>query len=309
MKQLDEISGFCDYRAHLLPRSSNTECRAYETPNLSASDLVAAQQANMYLKFVKTPHPIRTPLLETVSNPLLSAGASIHHGWKRTVRNLRNVGVNLTTAPPGPRFTTHKRSQIVKRVRNRLLKDRTQALSLATKSAPTRPSGARSKLDLFYRLVDPVQQRRNEPRTYSESSKLGLITNVAHRSTLRHIRCGLVKTSDGSLALSSNRATHCSCDPTGTTVRDPTHVILECPVTAPSRNRVLRHLRDELPLRYPALRPYVTQDDQRLILSSLGAPIPTLPRRAPLYATFLQASAAAWSKEATPLGVIRRHLS
>jgi hypothetical protein len=139
MKQLDEISGFCDYRAHLLPRSSNTECRAYETPNPSASDLVAAQQANMYLKFVKTPHPIRTPLLETVSNPLLSAGASIHHGWKRTVRNLRNVGVNLTAAPPGPRFTTHKRSQIVKRVRNRLLQERTQALSLATKSAPTRP--------------------------------------------------------------------------------------------------------------------------------------------------------------------------
>ena len=57
------------------------------------------------------------------------------------------------------------------------------------------------------------------------------------------------------------------------------------------------------------LRPYVTHDDQRLALASLGAPIPTLPRRAPLYATFLQASAAAWSKEAIPLGVIRRNLS
>jgi len=289
MKQLDEISGFCDYRAHLLPRSSNTECRAYETPNLPASDIVAAQQTNMYLKFVKTPHPIRTPLLATVSNPLLSAGTSIHHGWARTVRNLRKVGVNLTATPPGPRFTNHKRSQIVKRVRNRLLQERTQALSLATKSAQTRPSGARSKLDLFYRLVDPVQQRRNEPKTYSESSKLGLITNVGHRSNLRHIRCGLVKTSDASQTLSSNRATYCSCDPTGLTVRDPTHVVLECPDTVPSRNRVLRHLRNELPLQHPMLRPYVTQDDQRLILASLGAPIPALPRRSPLYATFLQA--------------------
>ena len=76
MEQLDEISGNCVYRAHLLPRSSNTECRAYETSNLSASDLVAAQQANMYLKFVQKPHPIRTPLLATVANPLL-AGPSI----------------------------------------------------------------------------------------------------------------------------------------------------------------------------------------------------------------------------------------
>jgi len=265
----------------------------------------------MYLKFVKTPHPIRTPLLETVSNPLLSAGTSIHHGWARTVRNLRKVGVSLTATPPGPRFTNHKRSQIVRRVRNRLLQDRTQALSLATKSAPKRPSGARSKLDLFYRLVAPVQQRRNEPKTYSEYSKLGLITNASHRSTLRHIRCGLVKISDERqpLILSSNRATYCSCDPTGRTVRDPTHVVLECPDTAPSRNRVLRHLRDELPLRHPMLHSYVTQDDQRLILSSLGAPIPALSQRAPLYATFLQASAAAWSKEAIPLGVIRRSLS
>ena len=62
-----------------------------------------------------------------------------------------------------------------------------------------------------------------------------------------------------------------------------------CP--SPSRNRVLRHLRNELPLQHPMLRPYVTQDDQRLILASLGAPIPALSRRAPLYATFLQASA------------------
>ena len=143
---------------------------------------------------------------------------------------------------------------------------------------------------------------------YSESSKLGLITNhyVAHRLTLRHIRCGLVKTSDGHQTPFSNRATSCSCDPTGLTVRDPTHVVLECPVTAPLRNRVLRHLRDERPLQHPALRPYVTQDDQRLILASLGAPIPTLPRRAPLYATFLQAATAAWSNEATSLGVLRR---
>ena len=309
MKQLDEISGFCDYRAHLLPRSSNTECRAYETPNLPASDHVAAQQANMYLKFVQKPHPIRTPLLATVSNPRLSVDTSIYHGWSRTVRNLRNVGVNLSAAPPGPSLTNHKRHLIVTRVRTRLRKDRTQALTLAAKAPPIRPSGARSKLDLFYRLVDPVPQSRNEPRAYSESSKLGLITNVAHRSTLRHIRCGLVKTSDGHQTLSSNQATYCSCDPTGLTVRDPTHVVLEGPNTAPSRNRVLRHLRNELPLQHPMLRPYVTHDDQRLVLASLGAPIPALSRRSPLYATFLQASAAAWSKEAIPLGVIRRNLS
>ena len=261
------------------------------------------------MRLQQKPHPIRTPLLATVSNPRLSAETSIHHGWSRTVRNLRNVGANLATAPPGPSLTNHKRRLIVKRVRTRLLKDRTQALSLAAKAPPIRPSGARSKLDLFYRLVDPVPQSRNEPRAYSESSKLGLITNVAHRSTLRHIRCGLVKTSDGHQTLSSNQATYCSCDPTGLTVRDPTHVVLECPNTAPSRNRVLRHLRNELPLQHPMLRPYVTHDDQRLVLASLGAPIPALSRRSPLYATFLQASAAAWSKEAIPLGVIRRNPS
>ena len=32
LKQLDEISGFCDYRAHLLPFSSNKECRAFRHP-------------------------------------------------------------------------------------------------------------------------------------------------------------------------------------------------------------------------------------------------------------------------------------
>ena len=90
----------------------------------------------MYLKFVQKPHPIRTPLLATVSNPRLSVDTSIYHGWSRTVRNLRNVGANLAAAPPGPSLTNHKRRLIVKRVRTRLLKDRTQALSLAVKAPP-----------------------------------------------------------------------------------------------------------------------------------------------------------------------------
>ena len=306
MKQLDEISALCDYRAHLLPFSSNSECRDFETSNPTASELVASQQVNMYLKFVQKPHPIRTPLLATVADPLLSDKTSRYHGWKRTVGNLRKVGVNLQAVPPGPSLTNHKRHIIVKRVRARLLKDRTKALLLATNTAPVRTSGARSKLDLFHRLVDQAPQTRNGPKTYSESSKLGLISNTAHRSTLRHIRCGLVQVSDRPSAISFNRANPCSCDPTGLTIRDPTHVVLECPRTASSRTRVLHALRHDLPLKHPTLRVTATQDDQRLILSSLGAPVPQLPRRAPLYTIFLQAAAAAWSKEAVSLGVVRR---
>ena len=69
---------------------------------------------------------------------------------------------------------------------------------------------------------------------------------------------------------------------------------------------MIHALRNELTLKHPELRVPAAQDDQRLILASLGAPIPSLPRRAPLYATFLQAAAAAWSKEAVSLGVVRR---
>ena len=192
LKKLDEISDLCEYRAHLLPASSNKECRKYETSRLPASDLVAAQQTNMYLKFVGQPHAIRTPLLATVANPAI-AGPNIHAGWRRAVQHLRNVGVTLRADPPGPSLKKHKRSNIVKRVRSRLLKDRTKALTLATISAPVRSSGARSKLDLFYRVVSTAQQCRNGPRTYSEATKLGLITNTTHRSNLRHIRCGLVQ--------------------------------------------------------------------------------------------------------------------
>ena len=256
----------------------------------------------MYLKFVQNPHAIRTPLLATVANPAI-AGPNIHAGWKRAVHHLRTIGVNLRADVPGPCLNNHKRRNVVRRVRSRLLKDRTKALSVAAKSAPATLSGARSKLDLFYRGVSTAPQGRYGPIMYSKSAKLGLISNTIHRSNLRHIRCGLVQCS-GSLAISAGDTIPCSCDPTGATICDPTHVPLECPCNEPSRTRVLHALRHTLPLAQPQLRVVsATNNDEKLILASLGAQIPILSQRNPLYATFLQASAAAWYKEKQNLGV------
>ena len=84
----------------------------------------------MYLKFANTKHPIRTPLLKMVSNPNLS-GPSIRAGWSRTVGNLRKVGVALTPNPPVKPLTNHKRKNIVKGLRKRLMHDHTKALTLA----------------------------------------------------------------------------------------------------------------------------------------------------------------------------------
>ena len=309
LKKLDTITELGAFRAHLLPFSSNTECRRYETPTLPASSLVAVQQANMYIKFSQTPHPIRTPLLSTVSNAALS-GASVHAGWARSVRNLRKVGLQLSSNLPIKPLTKHRRNNIVSRLRNRLLHDHTKALTDAKDTVPVRPDGARSKLDLFYRLVGPPSRARYGPPAFSEAAKLALVKDVRHRSILRHIRCGLVGPPSSARPRPSvipQPVCPCSCDPAGNTVRDPTHLVLECPETEPSRQRVRHALRVTLTRAHPVLRCFMNAlTDEGLVLSSLGAPIPMLSPCDPLYEVFIQAAAAAWSSEATTLGVCLR---
>ena len=265
----------------------------------------------MYLKITQTPHPIRTPLLRTVSNPAVS-GKSIHAGWSRTVSNLRKVGVALTPNLPTKPLSNHKRKTIVGCLRTRFLQDHTKALTVAKSTTPARPSGARSKLDLFCQSVGPPSDGRRGPRAYSEFAKLALISNTQHRSALRHIRCGLV----GHTAPARARArppavpmqiTTCSCDPTGSTIKDPTHLVLECPHNEVSRQRVRTALRVALPLAHPRLQ-FVTStlSNEKLILASLGAPMHQLPPHHPLYEAFIQAAAAAWFSETIPLGVCLR---
>jgi hypothetical protein len=271
--------------------------------------LVASHQANMYLKFTNTQHDIRTPLVKTVSNAAIS-GTSIHSGWARTFRNLRKVGVHLTTVKPNKPLTKNSRQGIVKQLKTRLLRDHTKQLTLSKSIIPARESGARSKLDLFYSLVGPVTKNTAAP-AYSESMKLGLISDTRHRSILRHIRCGLVGNQQGTSPTARprpsaviTRNSSCTCDPTGSTLNDPTHRVLECPNTDASRQRVCHALRVALPLKEAGIR-FVTNSisDQNLILASLGAPIPMLPPQKPLYGVFITAAAKAWADEAATLGV------
>jgi len=162
LKKLDTISDHCHYSAHLLPYAANKECRQFETPTLPASLLVASHQANMYLKLTNTYHEIRTPLVKMVSNETTS-GTSIHAGWARTFRNLRKVGVHLTTATLSKPLTKNSRQEKVQLLRARLLRDNAKALTESIATIPTRTSGGRSKLDLFFKLVGPMTRDTNSP--------------------------------------------------------------------------------------------------------------------------------------------------
>ena len=177
---------------------------------------------------------------------------------------------------------------------------------------PTRSTGARSKLDLFYQTVGPPSDGRRGPRTYSEFATLSLISNTKHRKALRHIRCGLVGHPAPTRARARPSAvplliTPCSCDPTGSTMKDPTHIVLECPHNEASRRRVRTALRVALPLAHPRLQfATTTLSNEKLILASLGAPMHLLPPYHPLYAAFIQAAATAWFSETIALGVCLR---
>jgi hypothetical protein len=309
LKKLDTISDHCHYRAHLLPYAANKECRQFETPTLPASLLVASHQANMYLKLTNTYHEIRTPLVKMVSNETTSGG-SIHAGWARTFRNLRKVGVHLTTAQMSKPHTKNSRQDKVRLLKTRLLRDHAKALTASKATIPTRTSGGRSKLDLFYKLVGPMTRDTSSP-AYSESMKLGLISNTKNRSILRHIRCGLVGNTKATFTTARTRPPSvpactkpCTCDPTGSTHSDSTHCVLECPNTLPSRQRVCQALRVALPLKEAGIRPITNSiSDQDLILASLGAPLPLLPPHKHLYGVFINAAAKAWADEADSLGV------
>jgi len=191
-----------------------------------------------------------------------------------------------------------------------MLRDNAKALTASKATIPTRTSGGRSKLDLFYKLVGPMTRDTNSP-AYSESLKLGMISDTRHRSILRHIRCGLVGNTKATSTTARARPSSvpacikaCTCDPTGSTYSDSTHCVLECPNTLPSRRRVCQALRVALPLKEAAIRPFTNSiSDQDLILASLGAPIPLLPPHKHLYGVFINAAAKAWADEAVSLGV------
>ena len=247
--------------------------------------------------------------MKMVSNKTTS-GTSIHTGWARTFHNLRKVGVHLTTAKQNKPLSKNSRQGIVKQLKARLLRDNAKALTASKTTIPARTSGGRSKLDLFYKLVGPVTRDTVAP-AYSESAKLGLVSDTRHRSILRHIRCGLVGNHKATSTTARVRppsvpicTNSCTCYPTGSALSDSTHRALECPNTLASRQRICQAPRVALPLKEAGIR-FITNSisDRDLILASLGAPIPLLPPHKPPYAVFINATAKAWADDAVSLGV------
>ena len=258
-------------------KRENKDFVLYEVPHLWASSQVTQAQVRMYLKLSWHGTNLQKQLLHSASlstaHPKLKLFFNeVKQGFLDMGRNVQNV--KLMNVPK-----KWRRKLIMRQLRSSLLRKQNAVLKekLPLLGAPEAPQLGRGSLSLFAKVCLPLRQRNGARLPYyNEMSRLGRLPKGGSAAAVRQIRAGhsIAKKEIAKYSARGNATTSltCSC---GCAVQDHEHLIMERPSTEPKRRAVLEGIltaaQKDLQLKLATL--YMTP--KRLLLASLGGPIPT----------------------------------